>query len=238
MAGDDQRRRVLRHRLADVARRLAAGANLLRQRAVGGRAAPADAAQGVINPGEERVLAGEVEPNLREVRLLAVKVPLRRRNDRGDVFRRRARLRALERGGGSAVRRPPRSSPAIESARPPHRSRRWRRSPSRFRRRDSLRSSRQFPCHHGPRMRRPGPNSTRFLRLHPRALMRALRSMVHCRAPGGEHGARCSGARADRAGRLALAWRDCAASLCAGRRLRIPADGRRALRDGEPNSGL
>ena len=44
VTGDDQWRRIPGHRLADVARRLAARANLLRQRSVGGRAAPANSA--------------------------------------------------------------------------------------------------------------------------------------------------------------------------------------------------
>jgi len=48
-----QGRRIAGHCLADVARRLAAGADLLRQGAVSGRAAPADPAQGGINPAEE-----------------------------------------------------------------------------------------------------------------------------------------------------------------------------------------
>ena len=53
VTGNDQGRRIAGHRLADVARRLAAGADLLRQRAVGGRAAPADPAQGGVDPAEE-----------------------------------------------------------------------------------------------------------------------------------------------------------------------------------------
>ena len=89
MTGNDQRRRILGHRLADIAGRFAAGADLLRQCAVGGRAPPADPAQGVINLRKERILAREVELNLREVRFLAGEIPLRRLDDRRDVFRRR-----------------------------------------------------------------------------------------------------------------------------------------------------
>src|SRR5271165_4997999 len=48
-----QGRRIAGHRLADVARPLAAGADLFRQGAVSGRAAPADPAKGGINPAEE-----------------------------------------------------------------------------------------------------------------------------------------------------------------------------------------
>src|SRR6202453_4657005 len=59
-------------------------------------------AQGVINLRKERVLAREVELNLREVRFLAAKVPLRSLDARRDVFRRRARLRAR----GAAAHQP------------------------------------------------------------------------------------------------------------------------------------
>ena len=55
VAGNDQRGRILGHRLADSARRFAARADLLRQRAVGGGAAPTDSAQSVRYPSKERV---------------------------------------------------------------------------------------------------------------------------------------------------------------------------------------
>lgn len=55
VAGDDQRHRVPRHRLADVARGFRPGAEFLRQRAVGGRPAPAERAGGGIDAAEEIV---------------------------------------------------------------------------------------------------------------------------------------------------------------------------------------
>ena len=94
VTGNDQRRGIFSHRLADIARRFAAGADLLRQCAIGGRAPPADPAQGVINPRKEQVLAREVELNLREVRFLAGEIPRRRLDDRCNAFGRRSRLRA------------------------------------------------------------------------------------------------------------------------------------------------
>jgi hypothetical protein len=94
VTGNDQGHRIFGHRLADVARRFAAGADLLRQRSIGGCAPPADPAQGVVNLRKERVLAREVELNLTEVRFLAGEIPLRRLDDRRNDFRRRARLRA------------------------------------------------------------------------------------------------------------------------------------------------
>ena len=94
VAWDDQGNGIPGHGLADVARRLAAGPNLLRQRAVSGRAAPPDPAQGLVNPAEESILVAEVEPDLGKVRFLATEVPLRRRDDRRNVFRRRSGLRA------------------------------------------------------------------------------------------------------------------------------------------------
>jgi hypothetical protein len=42
VAGDDQRHRIVRHGLADIARSFRPGAEFLRQSAVSGRAAPSD----------------------------------------------------------------------------------------------------------------------------------------------------------------------------------------------------
>ena len=103
MAWDDQGNGIPGHGLADVARRLAPSADLLGQRAVSGRAAPPDPAQGLVNPAEESILVAEVEPDLGKVRFLATEVPLRRRDDRRNVFRRRCR--APRRGRGGAIRR-------------------------------------------------------------------------------------------------------------------------------------
>ena len=83
-------------------RRLAARANLLRQRPIGGRAPPANSPQRGVDLGEERILPGEVEPDVREVRFFAVKIPFRRRDNSGNVFRGRARLRAK----GAAAHQP------------------------------------------------------------------------------------------------------------------------------------
>jgi hypothetical protein len=108
VTGNDQGRRIPGHRLADVARRLATGADLLRQRAIGGRAAPADPAQGVVDPAEEWLLAAEVEPDVREVGFLAVEVSFRRGDNRRNIFGRRARLcpkarRRIKRSAASAL---------------------------------------------------------------------------------------------------------------------------------------
>src|SRR5580693_1077854 len=53
VTGNDQGRRIPRHRFPDVARGFAASANLLRQRAIRGGSSPADPAQGVIDLGKE-----------------------------------------------------------------------------------------------------------------------------------------------------------------------------------------
>ena len=94
--------RILGHRFADIARRFAARANLLRQRAIGGGAPPADPAQSVVNLGKERVLTSEIERHIRKVGLLASKVPFRSLDDRRDALRWRARLRA----GSAAAHQP------------------------------------------------------------------------------------------------------------------------------------
>src|SRR5262249_11095729 len=82
MTGNDQRRWISSHRLADAARRHTTRSDLFRERAISGGAPPADSAQSAINLGKERILAGKVEPNLREVHFLAGKVPFRRLDDR------------------------------------------------------------------------------------------------------------------------------------------------------------
>ena len=61
MTRNDERRRIFGHRVADVARGLTARADLLRQCAISGRAAPTDPTQGDVNPGEEWVLFREVK---------------------------------------------------------------------------------------------------------------------------------------------------------------------------------
>jgi hypothetical protein len=61
VAGDDQRHRVLRHGLANIAGSFRSGAEFLRQRAISGRATPSDLSCRGINTLEERVLLTEVE---------------------------------------------------------------------------------------------------------------------------------------------------------------------------------
>src|SRR5260221_252339 len=90
MAGNDQRHGVLGHRLADVARGLRRGAELLRERAVGGRAAPPDLPCRGIDLREEHILVAEVERETGEIHLLAGEIALRRRDRRGHLARRRA----------------------------------------------------------------------------------------------------------------------------------------------------
>jgi hypothetical protein len=63
MARDDQRNWVLCHCLPDIAGGLGAGAQFLRQGAVGGRMPPADPAKGGIGLLEEVVLPVEIEPD-------------------------------------------------------------------------------------------------------------------------------------------------------------------------------
>ena len=77
MTRDDQRHRISRHGLADVAGRFRSGAELLGERAVRRRLSPADAARGGVDLHEELVLRAEVERHVREVHLLAGEVALR-----------------------------------------------------------------------------------------------------------------------------------------------------------------
>ena len=70
------------------------GADLFRQRAIGGGAPPADPAQRVVDPGKEGVLVSEVDTHIREVDLFAGEVSLCRRDDRRNFIGRGFRLRA------------------------------------------------------------------------------------------------------------------------------------------------
>jgi len=65
VAGDDQRHRIPGHGLTDIARSFWPGAELLRQGAIGCRAAPSDPPRRGIDLLEERVLLTEVERNAR-----------------------------------------------------------------------------------------------------------------------------------------------------------------------------
>ena len=94
VARDDQGHGIFSHRLADVARSFAPGADRLRQRAIGGRAPPADPTQRRINLGEERVLASKIDTDTCEVHVLAGKVSFRRFDNRRNLFGERARLGA------------------------------------------------------------------------------------------------------------------------------------------------
>ena len=188
----DQRRRIF----GDVARRLAAGADFFRQRAVAGRAAPADPSQLFVNPAEERVPPGKVEPNLREVGLPRRQSPAsaRRRSPLQVLEARRAR--AHRSAAASAGRRRRRSSPAIENARPRRRSRRWRRSPLQFRRHDSAArpgSSLRF-CDRQNEHAARASNSTQFLprRLSVGAFAALGAPVGHCQRLAGRGRARRS----------------------------------------------
>jgi hypothetical protein len=76
VAGDDQRHRILRHGLANIARGFRSGAELLRQSAISGRATPFDLSRSGINTLEERGLLTEVELEPGKIRLLALKIAL------------------------------------------------------------------------------------------------------------------------------------------------------------------
>jgi hypothetical protein len=165
---NDQRRGISGHRLADVSRRFAARANLLRQGAISGRAAPANPAQSVVNLGEERVLAPEIELNLREVRFLAGKVPFRGLDDRRNICGRRGRLRAdsaathqpFRRFGG--FRRQLKTRDARIA--PGDRAKAHRRLKDLIPRRGS--AGCRFCFGHESKMRHQASNSTRFLSPH------------------------------------------------------------------------
>ncbi len=88
VAGDDQSDRVLRHRLTDVAGGFRPDAELLRQRAVSGRATPADTPCRRINIPEEGILTGKIEFDAGKIRLLALEIALHR-SDRLEHSRRR-----------------------------------------------------------------------------------------------------------------------------------------------------
>jgi hypothetical protein len=76
VAGDDQRHRIPGHGLTDIARSFWPGAKLLRQGAIGRRAAPSDPPRRGIDLLEERVLLTEVEPEAGKIRLLAFEIAL------------------------------------------------------------------------------------------------------------------------------------------------------------------
>src|SRR5436190_19029272 len=74
MAGNDQRHRILGHSLADIARGLRAGAELLGQRAVRGDLAPSDLPRRRIDALKKFVLPSKVEDDLRKIRLLSFEI--------------------------------------------------------------------------------------------------------------------------------------------------------------------
>src|SRR5579883_3460962 len=76
VAGDDQRHRILGHRLADIAGGLGPGAKLLRDGAIGGRAPPSDPPHRGVDFCEERVLLAQIELNRGKIRLFAVEIAL------------------------------------------------------------------------------------------------------------------------------------------------------------------
>src|SRR5262249_53617299 len=94
VAGDEQGDRIRRHGLAAIARGLRTGAEFLRQRAVGGGAAPSDLPCCRIDPLEERVLLAEVELEAGKVRLLAREIALHGSDRCGHLRRGRTGLGA------------------------------------------------------------------------------------------------------------------------------------------------
>src|SRR5262249_6256327 len=74
VAGDDQRHRILRHGLADIARGFRSGAEFLREGAVGRCVAPSDPSSRDVDALEEWVLLAEVELEPGKIRLLAVEI--------------------------------------------------------------------------------------------------------------------------------------------------------------------
>jgi len=98
VAGDNQRHRILRHGLANIARGFRSGAEFLRQSAISGRATPFDLSRRGINTLEERGLLTEVELEPGKIRLLALKIALYS----GDSFDHLRRGRARFGAGRSA----------------------------------------------------------------------------------------------------------------------------------------
>src|SRR5215831_8519431 len=72
VAGNDQRDRILGHRLTDIARDLRPGPELLRQSAISCRATPSDPPRRGIDLLEERILLTAVELEAGKIRLVAL----------------------------------------------------------------------------------------------------------------------------------------------------------------------
>src|SRR4051812_37528674 len=96
MTGDDQRYRIACHCLADITSGFGTFAEFHGNRAIGGRAAPADTAGSRIDVLEEIVLAVEIELEPGEINLFAAKIPFPRRERRLDFAARRSPLRLRE----------------------------------------------------------------------------------------------------------------------------------------------
>src|SRR6185295_1744606 len=92
MARNDQRHRILRHRLADAASNFGSRADLFRERAVRRGVTPAHAARSCVDLFEERILSAEIELKIREIDLLASEVTLCGFDRSRDVSGRRSRL--------------------------------------------------------------------------------------------------------------------------------------------------
>ena len=76
LAGDDQRHRIVRHGLTDIARSFRSGTEFLRQSAISGRAAPSDLPRRGINTLEKWVLLAEVELEPGKICLLTLEIVL------------------------------------------------------------------------------------------------------------------------------------------------------------------
>src|SRR6202045_2767645 len=96
VAGDDQRHRVLCHRLTDIARGLWPGAEFLRQSAISGRVAPSNPPRRSIDSLEECVLLTEVEPEAGKIHRLALEITLHSSDRLDHLWRGRARLGARD----------------------------------------------------------------------------------------------------------------------------------------------
>ena len=166
MTGNDQRRWVSRHRLP---RRRAPPRGPRRPLSPARHrwwCAPSRPGAERHRSSKQRALAGKVEPNLREVHILASKVPFRRLDDRRNLFRQRARLCAksaaahqLAGGLGAFHRqlkaRDPRVAPGDCAE-------------AHSQLKDMIMLGafahwHRFPFAHLPKMRRQTPNATRFL---------------------------------------------------------------------------
>ena len=128
VTGNDQRDRISRHGLTNVARSLWPATQLPGEGAIGGRLPPFDTSCRGIDTFEELILSIEIELDLRKIRLVALEVALHGGYRLARHGRSAPPARRLASDAAKCARRPAHSWPEAASVRCLRRSRQRRRS--------------------------------------------------------------------------------------------------------------